>query len=337
MNGHGGLMQMALTAAMAATVMGCGSADSAQAPGSALADVGRGPAALEAQNGLARNGLARNGLARNGLARNGLARNGLLGAEFQVWFDQDPATSASVMSYVVRCAAPAGQVYSFTSATTGVAYEWYGSLGLAPGWASGLEATEAEEQVVTACLAAHVNKYGWHFDFSILGKGATGAPIPVEDDELSEFATKEACFFGNLFRDQGVYVGLDHRPWSSSYSSPRACAFDGTPNAPSPECPPMNVVGRCSAACAADATGTSYESCVAWSVTADAWVSFRPMTTRIPTSDVYRCGDGVCQATEQCGTGRTADSCLADCGVCPGTTTGTSGNTWMAPTSRKMQ
>ena len=305
--------------AAASLLAACGS-------GIAPEPVGAGSGALAtpnglAPNGLARNGLAQNGLAQNGLAQNGLARNGLSTASFQKWFDADPATSAAVMSYVVRCAAPAGKTYSFTSPTTGVTYSWSGALGLAPGWAAGAAANEAEQEVVSACLAAHVNKYGMHVTISVLGQGATGLAIPIGKRELTDFSQREACFFGNLFAGEGIFVGLDHDIWDASMSSARACAFDIFGVGPSADCPPINNIGPCWLYCKPDPSGTWYASCGLY--VNGAWRTYLPITTRVQPSDVYKCGDGTCQFTEQCGTGTIAASCLADCGDC---TAGTSGN-----------
>jgi len=309
MTGRTRTNRAALALSMAFALAACGPGDTAGALGvtGSRLSVANGLT----PNGLGRNGLGRNGLGRNGLGRNGLGRNGLLSADFQAWFDEDPATSASVMTYLVRCAVPAGQSLSFTSATSGITYAWTGSLGLAPGWASGLAATVAEEQVITGCLAAHVNKYGVQVYISLLGLGATGVPIPIGKKELSTYAQREGCFFGNLFEDEGAYVGLDHEIWDRSYSSARACAFDVLGVGPSADCPPVNNVGSCSWICKADPTGTFYTSCGTF--VNGAWKSYLPITTRILPADVYRCGDGTCQFTEACGTGTTADSCQADC------------------------
>ena len=45
-------------------------------------------------------------------------------------------------------------------------------------------------------------------------------------------------------------------------------------------------------------------------------VTYKPLTTRIRTQDVFKCGDGLCQFTERCGSGNTASSCASDCGTC---------------------
>ena len=311
------MTRIALSLALAAALAACGSGQKAP-------DLGVGGSALAAPNGLTPNGLARNGLAQNGLAQNGLAQNGLTSAAFASWFQAHPATAAEVMTYVVRCALPARQSLSFTDPATRVTYSWTGSLGLAPGWASGLPATIAEEQIITACLAAHVNKFGMHVEMSVQGLGATGVPIPVGKRELDTFAQREGCFFGNLFEDEGVYVGIDHPLWDASTSSSRACAFDILGIGPSADCPPINNVGPCALICRPDAGGTYYTSCGTF--VGGAWRTYLPITTRISPADVYVCGDGVCQWSEQCGTGTTASSCLADCGACTDST-GTSTTT----------
>jgi hypothetical protein len=260
-------------------------------------------------------------LSRNGLSRNGLSLTSFKSTDFQTWFNQDPASSNEVMTYIVKCAAPAGQSYSWKDKANGITYAWTGLLGLAPAWASGNPTTPAEEQVITACLAAHVNKFGMHVDLSVLGQGATGLPIPIGSNELATFSVNEGCFFGNVFADEGVYVGIDHPLWDASYSSARACAFDIFGVGPSADCPPINNVGPCGLICKKDPSGVYYTSCS--TMVNGVWTSYLPITTRIQSSDVYRCGDGVCQFTESCGSGTSAASCQADCGLCPGTTTST--------------
>jgi hypothetical protein len=73
----------------------------------------------------------------------------------------------------------------------------------------------------------------------------------------------------------------------------------------------MEHVGSCESFCTLDATGTQYTSCTYNGVT------YKPLTTRISPADIYTCGDHVCQFTEHCGTGTTADNCGVDCGACP--------------------
>jgi hypothetical protein len=264
---------------------------------------------LEEENGLAMNGLAMNGLAMNGLAMNGLAMNGLASDSFGSWFQQSPELSHQVMKYLVRCAVPAGQTRTYTD-SAGTTYTWYGNLGLAPTWAGGSPATEAEQQLVTGCLGSLVNKYMRSVNVSLLGATASGQSIPYTSAELVDFSQREACFFGNVFNDTGVFVGNDQPLLSASKSSLRTCALGSTNSATSSECPPLLHVGSCQASCQLDATGTYYTQCTRNGVT------YRPITSRIRTQDIVTCGDGICQATESCGNTNAASSCGVDCGSC---------------------
>ncbi|HLM42640.1 MAG TPA: hypothetical protein VK458_02180, partial [Myxococcaceae bacterium] len=202
------------------------------------------------------NGLAMNGLAMNGLAMNGLAMNGLSTQAFSDWFQKDPALSDMVMQYVVRCAVRTGESRTYTVPRTKVTYTWAGSLGLAPGWASGLPANMAEQRVITACMAAHANRFGLHLAISVLGRSATGAAIPFTRSELNTYSAKEACFFGNLFSTEGIYVGIDVESLDDDVIT-RACAKVDS----STGCEPLVLVGQCRRYCTLDASGPFYQSC----------------------------------------------------------------------------
>jgi hypothetical protein len=261
-------------------------------------------------NGLNLNGLNLNGLNLNGLNLNGLTPSGLSTQSFQTWFSADPAVRDHVMQYVVGCAVYAGETRSFTDPNTNITYTWEGALGLAPGWASGMQATPEELQVVSACMAAHANKFGIHVIIALLGMDGGGYPIPYTSQELLDYDVTEACFFGNLFDGStGTFGANDGLALTSSQSTSRVCGLPDTGGAS--QCSPMAYVGSCSQYCVKDGTGTFYTSCTYNGVT------YRPITTRIARTAIYTCGDGVCQGTESCGTGTTPDSCAADCGACP--------------------
>jgi len=244
-----------------------------------------------------------NGLAMNGLAFNGLAFNGLSSSSFSSWFQQHPAESNLFMKYLVHCSVPAGQTRTYSNGTT--TYVWNGGLGLAPAWSNGSPATLEEQQVVSSCLAALVNKYGRTVQISIRGTSAQGQPIPTTPSELSNFTIREACFFGNLFNGEGLFVGNDQGMLPPGQSSLRACALSG-----SNECPPLIHVGTCHGRCQNDTTGSYFTQCTI------NGVSYHALTTRLRHQDIYTCGDGICQPSESCGTGNKADSCKRDCGSC---------------------
>lgn len=289
-----GVMLLALTG-------GCGSVDEPEAPSGEPVRTQGQP--LVDDNGLTANGLAFNGLAFNGLAFNGLAFNGLSSAEFSAWFEQHPQESELFMKYLVRCAVPAGQSRTYVNGSK--SYVWPGGLGLAPAWSSGVPATVEEQQTVSACLGALVNKYGRSVLVSLLGTTAQGQPIPLTAQEQSSYTLREGCFFGNLFNGEGLFVGNDQGLLPSSQSSLRACALSSG-NA----CPPLVHVGSCHTSCQHDSTGSYFTRCLR------NGVSYHALTTRLPPQDVFTCGDGICQATESCGHGASATSCNRDCGFC---------------------
>ncbi|MBN1207355.1 MAG: hypothetical protein JXB05_20920 [Myxococcaceae bacterium] len=263
---------------------------------------------LASTNGLSTNGLSTNGLSTNGLSTNGLSTNGLSALAFQNWFEAAPDERSTLMKYIVLCAVPAEQTRTYTSPVTGITYTWHGGLGLAPGWSTGLTPSLAEQQVVSACLAAHANKYGIHIFISVLGHSAQGVSIPYTSSELETYSEREACFFGNLFNDEGLFAANDRTFLHASESTTRACGLSSKVS--SSECLPMLHVGSCKSFCTLDSSRTYYTQCTYNGVT------YQPLTTRIRSTDIYSCGDGVCQFTESCGTGGTYDNCGVDCGSC---------------------
>ncbi len=261
-------------------------------------------------NGLTYNGLTYNGLTYNGLTYNGLTYNGLTNANFGAWFSQDRSLANEVMTYVVRCAMPANQTLTYTDPTTGQAYTWTGSLGLTPGWAGGALPTEQEQQIITACLAAHVNRHGQHVLFSLRGRNAVNVEIPTGITELLEFPRQEGCFFGNLFKGEGAYAGDDRRLLDVRESTTRACSLASTTSTSQSNCPPMAQLGTCATFCTLNSAKGYYTECTYNGVT------YMPLTTRLQMLDIHLCGDLVCQMGESCGMGVSYDNCLLDCGPC---------------------
>ena len=262
------------------------------------------------------NGICQNGLAVAGLTETGLGLDGLQSDAFASWVDGDPAGHDLLLRYLVRCAAPASENVEWKSPHSDITYRWSGGLGLAKEWAHGHRMTEAEQQLLSACLAAHVNKYEQPVPLSVEGRTSTGEPVALDPGELDTFSVREGCFFGNLFAGEPVMVGLDHAVWAASVSSVRACALApqevGTTSA---ACPPMVYAGTCEALCVPTedplVPGLFYESCTYGGKT------YLPVNTRLRPDDIFTCGDGICELTESCGTGVTPDSCKADCGECP--------------------
>jgi hypothetical protein len=234
-------------------------------------------------NGLSANGLSANGLSANGLSANGLSANGLSNTTFSEWFTQNRATSEMVMRYVVRCAVPAGQSRTFVDPQTGQHHTWAGVLGLAPGWSSGAPASLNEQKLISACLLAHVNRSGMNLPISVLGRDALGSLIPYTRQELMTYSIHEACFFGNLFTQQGLFLGVDRPKGHGTYFT-RACSNMGGDNANGPSanlsCGALQYVGSCLSHCQVDFQGGPfYRTC------SYGGVSYPAITTRMRPQD----------------------------------------------------
>ena len=248
--------------------------------------------------------------AENGMSLNGLSLNGLSTSDFSTWFSSNPESNSLLMRYMVRCAVPEGESRTFRNPNTGVTYTWPGALGLAPGWAGGAPASVDEQQVISACLAAHANNYGLNVSISVLGRDAKGTNIPYSSEELTIFAKRESCFFGNVFTHQGLFAGNDRTSLAADESTRRPCGLKGFKALDNPACSQVKRIGQCEDYCTLDASGNFYTHCTY------NGVQYKPLNTRLRQTDINRCGDGVCQMGESCGWGITADSCLMDCGTC---------------------
>ena len=305
----GSMLRRGLVTGMLTLAISCGGVVGGAGPAT-----GTNEAALNTDNGLTTNGLTTNGLTTNGLTTNGLTTNGLTTLAFASWFTLNPSTAPMVMRYLVRCGLPKDKSLSYSFGLT--TYVWYGELGLAPTWGSGSSMPVAEQQVMSACLAAHANKYGAQMMVSIRGYYTSGRYIPVSTAESSDYPADEGCYFGNLFDGTGVFSAFSSSSplTSSSKTSQRACAInEGNPGS----CAPMVQTYRtCQQLCTGDASDISnyfeYRSCT-WN-----GVSYRPLSVRIRNDQIATCGDGICQASESCYSPVTGNGCAADCGVCGG-------------------
>ena len=255
-------------------------------------------------------GALSNGMSPNLLGIKGLNPNSLNDDHFRKWFAADPREANLLMKYLVKCSLPLGLGMEFEYG--GISYTWAGLLGLAPHWAAGEPIPENEQQLVSACLGAHANRYGAHVPISLLGQTADNTPLAVSDQELSDYPVTEGCFFGNLFNKDGVFSAND-RPLAlaGDQSSVRACAMpDRTGSGASSMCSPIKYAGNCRDLCQPDPTNLYYLNCTMNGKT------YRALSTRIRQSAEYTCGDGICQVTESCGTGSSWNDCGLDCGPC---------------------
>jgi hypothetical protein len=168
----------------------------------------------------------------------------------------------------------------------------------------------AEQQIISACLAAHANNFGINVSISVLGRDSKGTDISYSDEELKIYSRRESCFFGNIFTSEGMFGGNDRTSLAEDESTSRPCGLKGYGAVSNSVCAQVQRIGQCEQYCTLDPSNTFYTQCTY------KGVQYRPLTTRIRQQDIHRCGDGVCQRSESCGWGITADSCLLDCGTC---------------------
>jgi hypothetical protein len=190
-------------------------------------------------NGFSVNSLSRNGFSVNSLSKVALVKERL--ADGTVLLNQahagDLATTAEgreLLQYVARCALVEGDFLRVES--DGHTWDFPGLLGVALEWEHGPLAQEGQE-VMTACLLAHVNAFEIPVQISVRSW------FVPEADEL-ESATHyygEGAFYGNLYADtpEKFSCGIRARRYfdqsthsfekaASPDASKRICAGAGT-------------------------------------------------------------------------------------------------------------
>lgn len=227
-------------------------------------------------NGMVSNGMVSNGLVSNGLVSNGLVSNGLETDMFHAWWASvGDEYAAMVMEYVVACAREAGETLVYESADRRV-HRWRGTLGLAPAWSAGAAMPPSEQELVTACLAAHVHPDGRRSRISVRGFHADGTTIAIDPGEEEAFVRREGAFFGNLVAGTGVFACDDDNDLAGSRTVRRRCAAADVEPGMAGACAPMVFTGRCADLCSRrDPADVEYETC--------SWegIPYRPLTTRL--------------------------------------------------------
>jgi len=140
-------------------------------------------------NGLSGNGLSGNGLSGNGLQLNPLSTTGLTSSTFLM----NSAAGRSTLSYLVRCALPAGRTITKTD-STGASYSFAGGIGLTPQWETGV-CDYTCQQWISACMLAHVNTAGIHVPIWLVGQNSY-----LGWGQSTDYPNQEGTFFGNIFQ-----------------------------------------------------------------------------------------------------------------------------------------
>jgi len=148
-------------------------------------------------NGLSGNGLSGNGLSGNGLSGNGLVMNPLPTALTSSTFLMNSAAGRSTLSYMIRCALPAGHSVTRTD-LTGASFTFAGGIGVAPEWETGSCGGDCQRWI-SACMLAHVNTAGVHIPIWIVGQNAG-----LGWGQSASYPNQEGTFFGNIFTVSNV-------------------------------------------------------------------------------------------------------------------------------------
>jgi uncharacterized membrane protein YgcG len=124
---------------------------------------------------------------------NPLATNALSASTYLMNSD----SGRSTLSYLVRCALPAGHTITKQD-STGASYSFAGGIGLTPQWETGTCNNDCQ-QWVSACMLAHVNTAGVHIPIWIVGQDSY-----LGWGQSSSYPNQEGTFFGNIFRTNTV-------------------------------------------------------------------------------------------------------------------------------------
>ena len=107
-----------------------------------------------------------------------------------------------------------------------------------------------------------------------------GASSPSPRASSIPIEVREACFFGNLFTQEGLFFGVDRHVSNETQYLTRACAgLEGGSGNPATRCAPLTYVGKCSASCIQDPNGPFYLGC------SYRGARYLALTTRMQQSD----------------------------------------------------
>ncbi len=166
-----------------------------------------------------------------------------------------------LLRYAVGCAlGPQAQFdFSWVDVTGAIHNEIYpGSIGLAPAWPT-RALDVAEQEWVSACLAARTNWYGELVPLSLRG---TSPALAFDNEEMSSFPFREGAFWGNLFSSTPfLRACYDSTNVAHSRAQHRDCAVGHLENGTVIECGMIAITGPCQQTCIAPNNVGYYPNC----------------------------------------------------------------------------
>ena len=165
-------------------------------------------------NTLTTNALNANLLAANALTANPKASELLIAKPLNTETLKDPYLNLQLhdpggrqlLEYIVRCALKPTEKVQLTDKITGQTTEFQGNIGLYPSWSSTRCGRECQE-LISACLLAHVNAFGVKAEISLSGPGRERT---ISERDI--FPIREAAFYGNLFGSANMGPSLNANP-----------------------------------------------------------------------------------------------------------------------------
>lgn len=215
-------------------------------------------------NALGINALGINALGVNALGVNALGINSLAVLQSDTL---DGALGRDLIKYTVSCALTPTHSFAFSwtdAAGTVHAEEYWGLLGIAPGWATGPLTDVTQQRLVSACLASRTNWYGVPVMLSLRSK-VDPLRTSVLSAELDAYQHVEGAFWGNLFTAtphlNTCYVSANV---NLSRAANRDCAAGHLDaNGQPVPCGMINILGDCNDYCSnLDPHERWFNSCV---------------------------------------------------------------------------
>ena len=151
----------------------------------------------------------------------------------------------ALLGFISECALGKDQVIGTEEGD--FTFEFYGKLGIAPGW-NGLpnSLTEKEKRWVSACVLARVNYFGTPVPFNLRTEKDSGLYTPVTESEMNEFPYYEGGFFGNIFEQpQKKYVCQGDAPKSILVGKNRICSIPDLESGPKTSACGFTIAGNC--------------------------------------------------------------------------------------------
>lgn len=150
----------------------------------------------------------------------------------------------ALLNFITECALRNDQLLTIES--SGILFEYYGKLGVAPNWNGYPSSLTAEEQRwVTACVLARVNYFGTPVAFNLRTEADSELQLSVTSKQITLFPFHEGAFFGNIFsRPAKKYACRGDAAVKTLVDKNRICTLPSVQNKKVSECG-FTIIDNC--------------------------------------------------------------------------------------------